>query len=313
MGNNRRQNTGTWPAVPPEHLAPHLILAYTSSFTPPHEHHNTMPGVGIYLVTRGRVRFVNPGFGTFATGPGDIVCIRPGRVASYHSGREPSRIYAAVFSPSSAKAYRKGVPHLPGFGGLPGKVHCSGQALDEAVQVYEMLFESMVAGRPTGELATSACLLNLVRIVFRLATGEAPPSLGSKGRWNRLLSMIESSREPLPVAELARAMGMTPRSFTRHFKQRFGTGPKQHIQRRHLWRGIHVLLEGKSVKEAAWAGGFSSAAYFSRLFSQVLGFPPSEAMHRREVLMNHPEALFPAGPLYFFGQGFGPKDFAPRS
>jgi AraC-like DNA-binding protein len=300
---------GSWPEVPPELLSPQLLLVYTRRLSRIADHGNVLPAAGIYLVAEGRVGYVNRGAGQVEAQAGDLVCLRPGFVRTCGRGR--LRVYAAVYRPSASEEHRSGVPALPGFGSLPLHVPRIGaRRREEAVRLYERMIAAMVSRRPTWQLETSVALADLIRLAFAAATEGRRSRRRPWSRWERLLALIETEGRSLSVPEMARELSMGLRTFSRGFRQRFGITPKQYLLRRKLWRARQELLEGRSVKEVAFATGFSSPSHFSRQYKRLFGVPPSEAPGR-EVADCSPEEVFPIGPLYFFAPGASFSDFRP--
>jgi AraC-like DNA-binding protein len=62
----------------------------------------------------------------------------------------------------------------------------------------------------------------------------------------------------------------------RHFRRATGLSPQQYVQRLRMRQARMLLAEGDlSVKQVAYACGFSDARYFSRRFRAAHGVPPS--------------------------------------
>ena len=81
----------------------------------------------------------------------------------------------------------------------------------------------------------------------------------------------------ITVGEVCRQAGLSRQHLIRLFKQELNVTPIQYINRTRimhakdlLWRNINL-----SVKELAYELGFADEHYFSRLFTRVVGEPPS--------------------------------------
>ena len=62
----------------------------------------------------------------------------------------------------------------------------------------------------------------------------------------------------------------------RAFGEHFGISPKQYLNKLRMNRALELLMENAlSVKEIAFACGFSDEKYFSRSFKRKYGYPPS--------------------------------------
>ena len=70
---------------------------------------------------------------------------------------------------------------------------------------------------------------------------------------------------------------MSASGLQRAFLQHFGSSPKQYVIKLRLHKALQLLVENKlSVKEVAFACGFSDEKYFSRAFKAKYGYPPSQ-------------------------------------
>lgn len=88
----------------------------------------------------------------------------------------------------------------------------------------------------------------------------------------------------LSVETLAKHAGLSPRQFTRRFKEIFGTTPATHIKYLRLDAGRTLIGQGVSIERTAHSVGFASADGFSRAFEQKFGiFPSHYQRHFREL------------------------------
>jgi len=94
-----------------------------------------------------------------------------------------------------------------------------------------------------------------------------------------LLTMEQNLGAPLPMHEVARRVGLSPRQLERRFRQVLGTCPTAAYRELRL-RYASWLLNNTalSVTEVAIEAGFADGAHFSRQFRQAYGHPPS--LHR---------------------------------
>ena len=79
----------------------------------------------------------------------------------------------------------------------------------------------------------------------------------------------------LTLGEVAHAGFMSEATLRRKFHENLGTSPKEHLTKLRLMRGITLLCAGTSVKDAAFACGFSDEKFFSRTVKKQYGAPPS--------------------------------------
>ena len=81
--------------------------------------------------------------------------------------------------------------------------------------------------------------------------------------------------EPLTVADLARAAGLSPAHFSREFQRTFGEAPHRYLLTRRLERAAALLRNtDRTVTEICFAVGLASVGSFVTSFQRVFGAPP---------------------------------------
>jgi AraC-like DNA-binding protein len=81
--------------------------------------------------------------------------------------------------------------------------------------------------------------------------------------------------EPLGVADLARAAGLSQAHFSREFRRTFGEAPHQYLLTRRLERAAALLRNtDRSVTEICFAVGLTSVGSFITSFRRVYGAAP---------------------------------------
>jgi AraC-like DNA-binding protein len=98
-------------------------------------------------------------------------------------------------------------------------------------------------------------------------------------------------RDPLDVAQLARAARLSPAHFSREFRRAFGRTPHQYLLHRRLERAAELLRNtNASVADVCFRVGLKSVGSFTSSFGREFGasptayraaFPP--ATHRARV------------------------------
>jgi AraC-like DNA-binding protein len=82
--------------------------------------------------------------------------------------------------------------------------------------------------------------------------------------------------EPLEVADLARAAGLSPAHFSREFRKTFGESPHSYLLTRRLERAASLLRRtDRSVADVCVAVGLSSVGSFTTSFTRLFGKSPT--------------------------------------
>jgi transcriptional regulator GlxA family with amidase domain len=92
-----------------------------------------------------------------------------------------------------------------------------------------------------------------------------------------LLLMEQHLNAPLPIADVAARLKLSPRQLERLFQSVMGTGPARFYRNLRL-RYARFLLHttARQVTEIALEAGFSDCAHLTRQFKAAYGFTPSE-------------------------------------
>ena len=82
--------------------------------------------------------------------------------------------------------------------------------------------------------------------------------------------------EPLTVADLARAAGLSQAHFSREFRRAFGESPHVYLLTRRLERSASLLrLTDRSVADICVTVGLTSVGSFTTSFTRLFGMTPS--------------------------------------
>lgn len=82
--------------------------------------------------------------------------------------------------------------------------------------------------------------------------------------------------EPLTVADLARAAGLSRSHFSREFTRAFGEPPHTYLLTRRLERAARLLRDtDRPVTEICLSVGWESLGSFSASFRRIYGVPPT--------------------------------------
>ncbi len=153
--------------------------------------------------------------------------------------------------------------------------------------VCEAVLTELASRQPGWETILQGLLQQMAGLVQRAAAtaGNAPPQRAAgAGRKRQLMeeaaAIIRNRGGMVTVNELSKELFVS-HDYLRHlFLEQAGESPMRRIIQTRLERARDLLCGSDlSVGEVAARSGFDSPYYFSRLFKQVFGHPPSE--HRR--------------------------------
>lgn len=79
------------------------------------------------------------------------------------------------------------------------------------------------------------------------------------------------------VQDMANLLALSRSSLNRLFNKEFGSSPNEYMRQRRIELACEMMNRNEgSISEIAYAAGFSSVSYFSRVFKQFKGVPPTE-------------------------------------
>lgn len=153
------------------------------------------------------------------------------------------------------------------------------RAIDERMA----FFSSLVRAELTrGGLQEPLVAAALGRYVCSLLSGGAIPTAAPSTPGERRLALRTrdfldvSFLAPLTIAEIAAAVGASASHVQRTFRAHTGVSIVSYVQERRLQQA-RLLLQTTdlSIAEIAFASGFASQSYFTRLFTREMGVSPT--------------------------------------
>ncbi|MHC4885788.1 MAG: AraC family transcriptional regulator [Planctomycetota bacterium] len=281
--------------VPVDEMNPQALLA--GYFIMPENYLSGIyrtPAANYYLVVEGGLADISREGEEVVATKGQILCIPPGTISIASRGNCPVAFYQASFRP--VPDGDNALPWIDGEGPLPPRIDL-GDRFHQAIKHCEELIEALALRESCWQLAAKSAILMLTRLIVTCQPGvSAPVGLREGNRWERLVQKLEqeSGASGPSTREMAARMGMSVTHFINGFRQYTGHTPKQFLLRRRLWKARRMLLDGMMVKEAAYATGFKTQLYFSRIYKRIFGHPPSEASKHELELPRQRSRSLPA-------------------
>jgi AraC-like DNA-binding protein len=126
--------------------------------------------------------------------------------------------------------------------------------------------------RTGDEQLITGALAAIATIVGGTAGPRKPPDA-------RILLSLDLIRrrmgERIPLGEIASAVHLSPDRFRHLFMEETGVAFRPYLQWQRLECSLAAFVAGKSLTDAAYAGGFADSAHFSRTFRKMFGITPA--------------------------------------
>jgi len=227
----------------------------------------------LILALEGRFEY-RQGDRCWVQGPGQILLILPGQ---HHIYRRAANCHSARFSCIHCEL-------LPRRSWLRGDYRVEPQprvltTLDDLAQVAER-FRSVAEGFSGCSPLRAPLMSNRLREIWLLLSEHWLHSC-ERPMSRRTRSMVAYLRQHAvrhpDRQDLARRFELSPQHVNHLFKQEVGLSPTAFVHRE-CCRLAHrlILEENLSVREASERVGFADPCYFTRVFTRIIGFPPSK-------------------------------------
>lgn len=142
--------------------------------------------------------------------------------------------------------------------------------------------DAMTAEAPLGRVyAESLGIALLTRIVIRFGETSLPEITQGLTKWQlqKVFDFIDANLErDLPLVELAGVAGLGLSHFRSQFRLSTSTTVHRYVMQRRVERASALLLQGRSISEAALEAGFTDPSHMARLMRQKLGILPREVV-----------------------------------
>jgi len=111
----------------------------------------------------------------------------------------------------------------------------------------------------------------------RTARPGVPVNALPPWRLKRVQALVAASLDdPLRLAGLAAAAGLSPMHFAAQFKAATGQRPHDYLLRQRITRAMHIMMgEDMPLAQVAHAVGFQSQSHFSTVFKRITGETPA--------------------------------------
>jgi AraC-like DNA-binding protein len=152
------------------------------------------------------------------------------------------------------------------------------------------LLEANRVGGAFGQTYADCISMAIVARLLASASGvgTSERSRGSKlapWRLKRVIDYVEARLdEPVSLADIASAAGLTRMHFAAQFRAATGLRPHEYLLRRRIERAQEMLVStGMSLVDVALSVGFQTQSHFTSAFKRYAGQPPRAWRESRDV------------------------------
>jgi AraC family transcriptional regulator len=152
---------------------------------------------------------------------------------------------------------------------------------DRIVAIVGNMLAEATAGCPCGSLYGESLSLSLAAYVaarYSIENGRSATAESgfSRSQAQMVIDYVRAHlRTDMSLLELAAAIDLSPRHFSRLFRATFGTTPHRYLIRERVNEAKALLaLRRLSVAEIAEALGFADQSHLSNVFRRITGFSP---------------------------------------
>ncbi len=208
---------------------------------------------------------------TYTVKPGDLICAPMGstRYASVCPD-DLMELYSI-----NGTVYRKNGQEIT----LPFPVHSHVGLHQDIISLYRELNAAWLLRDPGYTMKVRALLLMILQRYFQIIVYKNDTSTVDHRIKRVLRYMIDHYYEPLTVQNMADLTGLSAVYFGYFFQQETGMSFRQYLTSIRLNRAEDMLHSGEyNVSEVSAACGFSDIFYFSKVFKESRGVPPSKVI-----------------------------------
>lgn len=260
--------------ITPAELQPEVRIANYHRVAPGQSWSNRqIPDLQLILVVTGECLYLEENNQPLTVAAGSVLCIEPGRRHTFCATEIEGLISGIHLELVPDGAWAAGDYRLAP---APERVTLVADLayLHERFQRLATVYNSYWPYRTEQTRVIAGEIVLLLAAQWQKPSGPAfSPRLAAMIRFIR-----RNLQGPLSRRELAHTFGISPEHVNALFRKELGMTPSAVINRERVMAAYRLIHEqGCSVKEAAYAVGYSDPLYFSRVFKRLFGIPPSRS------------------------------------
>ncbi|HYC04347.1 MAG TPA: AraC family transcriptional regulator [Azospirillaceae bacterium] len=235
----------------------------------PHSH----PTFAIGVITGGRSEFVL-GRARYEVTAGTVVAMNPDEAHACNPLPGVSWSYAMLFAD---RDWLAGVQGRPAFTPYAAAVSTDAGLAADIDGLVRLLMEGEAAPAAKEEAAAGF----FAGLHERLGYADDARGMPEDALARAAAFIAGHCAEPLRLADICAASGLSPSYLVRAFKARYGLTPHAYQVNRRVRLGQERLREGSSIVEAALEAGFADQAHFQRAFKRLVAATPGQFAGRQ--------------------------------
>jgi AraC family transcriptional regulator len=233
-------------------------------------------------------------------GPGDV-SLQPPLLAARWGWRDPIDVLHVYIAPSYLREIAR-----EEVGGAPAMRMRHGlRVRDEKLAglgtdlIDELRPPRKLAGSRAAHAIGERVAIHLLRHYFDLGHATEAARSFSNEEITELRELVATRMgDDVPLAEMARLVGLGVHHFCRVFRQTFGESPHGYLRSRRLERAHDLVVSTATpISEIAMLTGFADQSHLTRCFRQRFGEPPAQLRRQlRSLQMPEPLTVDADGP-----------------
>ncbi len=224
--------------------------------------------------------------------PGDIFFVNSGLLHTMYAQPGKNTLYnAIVFDPSflSFQMYDYVQSHylgplLSGKIKFPEKLEKAEVSFPALRCTLENVLSLNERRRACYQFETKLALLSMIMTMYKdnlfIAESERSSKISREqiAQIKDILSYIqEHYQEKILLNDIASAMHLSPKYFSRYFKKQFGRSFTEYVNAFRVEQSLPMLENRKySISDTALQNGFESLSYYVKVFKKIMGITPGE-------------------------------------
>jgi AraC family transcriptional regulator len=209
-------------------------------------------------------------------------CLQPATLPGLWENYGPVELLELRIAPDLLTRTAAGLDMAPSKADLPAQLW----ARDPHVEHISMALKcELERGAPVQRLYVESLGVALTaRLLDRFGGGARRVTGGlSRRQLRRVFDHVEGNLDQdLPLADLARAAGLSVPHFTVLFRRSTGQSAHSYVIEQRVMRARRLILDGAlSLAQVALEAGFAHQSHMARCMRRVLGLTPTEIAHCR--------------------------------